>query len=148
MTIRKALVLVSGQIQQLQSGDTLGGPVADTEQTAFTNDDSGSHVIGDIVYNDGNDTVKKAQANAGGTVQAIGMATATIAASASGNYQTGGIVSGLSALTAGSVYYLSASTAGQMSTTAPSTPGQYVVRMGTAVSTTEFKLNIQPPVLL
>jgi hypothetical protein len=148
MATRKALVLVSGQIQQLQSGDTLAGPVAETEYISLTNDDSSSHAIGDCVYIDAADGVKKAKADASGTAQAFGFATATIANAAVGSYQSSGILAGLSALTAGSAYYLSAATAGTMTTTAPSTVGQYVVRLGTAISTTELKINIQPPILL
>lgn len=148
MATRKPLVLVSGQIQQLQSGDSLSGPFAETEFISLTNDDVGAHALGDCVYIDAADGVKKAQANAVGTAQAFGFATAAINASAQGGYQSSGILAGMAALTAGSAYYLSAATAGLITVTAPSTVGQYVVKVGTAVSTTELKINIQSPILL
>jgi hypothetical protein len=44
MASRKPLVQVGGEIQQLQAGDTLTGPFADTEQVSLTNDDVGSAI--------------------------------------------------------------------------------------------------------
>ena len=58
------------------------------------------------------------------------------------------MLSGLTGLTAGATYYLSAATAGAMTVTPPSTVGQYVVRLGKALSTTEFEIRIERPVLL
>lgn len=51
-------------------------------------------------------------------------------------------------LTAGARYFLSAATTGKMSVTPPSTDGQYIVRVGWALSTTEFQIDIEPSVLL
>jgi len=79
---------------------------------------------------------------------AIAVATATITNGTTGVYQIAGVLAGLSGLTAGSVYYLSQTTAGAMTTTAPSTVGQYVVRLGIAISTTEFLIRIERPILL
>lgn len=148
MALKKPLVLNSGQIQQLQSGDTLDATVSETEGQVYTNDDSGNHVLGDIVYIDAADGVKKAKADAAGTAKAIAIATATITNGATGTYQTGGTLAGLAGLTAGATYYLSAATAGAMTATAPSTLGQYVVKLGIATSTTEFLIDIEPPILL
>lgn len=148
MALRKPLVLNAGQIQQIQSGDTLDATVSETEGQTYTNDDAGNHVIGDIVYCDAADGVKKAKADASTTAKALAVATATISNGATGVYQTGGTLAGLSGLTAGAVYYLSAATAGAMTTTAPSTLGQYVTRLGTATSTTELLIEIEPPILL
>lgn len=57
-------------------------------------------------------------------------------------------IKAISGLDAGDHYFLSASSAGAITTTAPSTPGQYVVRVGEAVSTSEFSIQLEPPVLL
>ncbi len=148
MAIRKALVLVSGEIQQLQSADTLGGPVAEQGLIALTNGDSGSHGIGDIVYISAADTARKAKSDASGTTNAFAIATAVITNGGVGNYQTDGIIAGLSGLTAGTVYYLSDATAGLLTATPPSTLGHYVVRVGIAVSTTELDINIERAILL
>src|SRR6266478_2697572 len=143
MALRKPLVQVSGEMQQLQSGDTLDATVSETEAQTWTNDDAGNHVLGDIVYIDAADGVKKAKADASGTTKAIAIATTTITNGTTGVYKTAGTLAGLAGLTAGSIYYLSAATAGAMTTTAPSTVGQYVVRLGTAVSTTELLISIE-----
>jgi hypothetical protein len=148
MAVRKPLVLVGGEIQQLQSGDTLSGPVAEVDLVSLTNDDVGSHVLGDVVYLDVADGAKKAKADAAGTSKAIAFATATVAAAASGSYQTNGILSGLAGLTAGATYYLSAATAGAITATAPSATGSYVVELGVALSTTELLIEIKSRILL
>jgi hypothetical protein len=148
MASRKPLVQVGGEIQQLQAGDTLTGPFADTEQVSLTNDDVGSHVLGDVVYIDAADGAKKAKADAAATSKAIAFATATVTAGSSGSYQTSGVLAGLAGLTAGSTYYLSAATAGAMSVTAPSTVSQYVVKLGIAISATELMIDIEPRILL
>lgn len=54
----------------------------------------------------------------------------------------------ISGLDAGDHYFLSAASAGAITTTPPSTPGQYVVIVGEAVSTSEFSIQLEPPVLL
>jgi hypothetical protein len=148
MALRKPLVLNAGEIQQLQAGDTLDAVVTETEQQLFTNGDSGAHALGDIVYLSAADTVKKAQANAPATKDAIAFATGAVSMGAVGTYQTDGSIGGLTGLTTGAVYYLSPTTAGQMTTTAPTTVGQYVVRLGIANSMTEFLIDKSRPILL
>jgi hypothetical protein len=148
MAARKPLVLVAGQIQQIQAGDSLNASITENETQQWTNGDVGGHAIGDVVYLSGADTAKKAKADSSTTVPPVAIALATFAAAAVGSYQTTGTIGGLSGLTAGSVYYLSATTAGQMTTSAPSTAGQYVVELGVAVSTTEFLLRPRAPILL
>lgn len=148
MALRKPIVLVSGELQQLQSVDTLDAVVAEVERLTLTNGDAASHVVGDCVYISAADTAKKAKADAVGTKDAIGFATTTIANGVTGPYQTDGLLAGMSGLTAGAVYYLSAATAGLITSTAPSTLGQYVVRVGIAVSTTELLIGLERPILL
>lgn len=110
------------------------------------NGDGGSHVLGDVVYISAAGTVSKARANALSTSDAIAFATATILTTATGSYQTNGLLTGLSGLTAGARYYLSAGTAGAMVTTAPdATTSEFVVPLGFAMSTTEFLIEIHPP---
>lgn len=153
MTLRKPLVMNAGQVQQLQSGDTLDAPQAGGDVIAQTNDEVGAVVIGTPVYNDVNDGVKKAKADASGTKDVIGlMRDVTTAGAASGQVQTNGVLTATTAqwdaafgttggLTKGTRYYLSAGTAGLGTSTAPSTVGQYVVELGIAISTTELALS-------
>lgn len=149
MAARKPLVLNNGEIQQLQAGDTLAATVTEVGVITLTNGDVGAHVIGNVVYISANDTVKLAEANAIGTKDAMALcASVSVGAGTTGSYQTDGDLPGLSGLVAGSVYYLSPSTPGGMSTTPPSTAGQYVVRLGIAISTTEFLIHIERAILL
>lgn len=148
MALRKPIVLVSGELQQIQAGDTLDAVVAETEQQIYTNADASGHVLGDVVYLFGADSVKKATANAAGTKEAIALATASISNGVAGAYQNSGTLAGLAGLTPGSVYYLSPTTAGGMTPTPPSTVGQYVTRLGVATSATELFIRIERPILL
>lgn len=148
MASRKPIVLVNGEFQQLQPGDTLTGPFGEVDTVTLTNADVGAHALGDVVYISGNDAAKKAQANAIGTKDAIAFAMGAIGAGAAGSYQTDGILAGLAGLVANTIYYLSAATAGGMTSVAPTAAGQYVVRLGKAISTTELEINIERPILL
>lgn len=159
MSLRKPLVLNAGQIQQLQSGDTLDAPQSGGDVIVLTNNNAGTLAPGTTVYTVANDAVDKAKADAVGTTKMIGLAAASISAAASGPI----LVSGIITLTTGQwdaafgttggltkdvVYYLSATTAGLGTSTAPTTVGQYVVEIGIAISTTELMVRIRQYVLL
>ncbi len=150
----------AGQIEQLQSGDTLDAVVTEVDIVSRTNNNASPIVIGAPVYPDGNGTVDIAQADASGTVEILGIVQETsISAAASGFIQTDGILTASTGqwdavagttggLTAGAVYWLDPDTAGLMTETAPTTGGDYVVRIGVGLSTTELEITIQPPILL
>jgi len=150
MAQKKPLVLNSGQMEQLQSGDYIAG----IDLPQLTNDEAGAIVIGTPVYVDANDGVKKAKADAVGTANVIGLvAEVSISNGAVGGIQTDGIlaattgqwdaVAGTSGgLTKDTWYYLSAATAGLITATAPSAAGQFVKPIGIAISTTEMKIDI------
>jgi len=160
MASRKPLVLVNGQIQQLQSGNSLDASVSKVDIVSRSNSNAGAITIGQAVYPDGNGSVDLGQANASGTVEVLGLVAATsIASAASGSIQTDGILTattgqwdavtgGTGGLVAGTVYYLDPSTAGHITSTAPTTASQYVVRIGVALSTTELEISVRPPILL
>jgi hypothetical protein len=148
MAARKPLVMNAGRVQQLQAGDTLDAPVSTPATLTLTNGDAGSHVISDVIYIDAADDAKKAKANAAGTADAFALATATITNGTAGVYQTNGLLAGLTGLTAGAKYFLSTATAGVMTASAPTAAGSVVVELGTAVSTTEFQIEIRSAVLL
>jgi hypothetical protein len=160
MTLRKPLVLVAGQIQQIQSGDTLDAVTTEVDVVSQTNGNVSSIVIGNAVYTDAANSVDLAQADASGTVEVLGLVQeVTIASAASGYIQTDGIIAATTTqwdavagttggLTPGSIYYLSSGTAGFLTETAPSSVGQYVVRVGKAISTTELEISISQPILL
>lgn len=159
MALRLPLVLNAGQIQQLQSGDTLLAPQSGGDVIVLTNDEAGSLIQGNVVYADANDGVKKAQANASGTSKPIGLSVGAPASSASGQIMVNGILAlttgqwdaafgTTGGLTFGVDYYLSPTTAGLGTATAPTTVGQYVVVLGRAISTTELMIEIKQSILL
>ena len=160
MAVRIPLVVHSGEIQQLQSGDSINVPYSGAVEITQTNANSGSIVIGQAVYSSSADNVNLAEANASGTSKVIGLvATTSISTTSTGQIAVDGILSATTGqwdaiagttggLTFGTNYYLSPSTAGSLTSTAPSTTGQYIVLIGIAISTTELRLNIQPRILL
>lgn len=160
MASRKPLVINSGQIQQLQSGDVLDAVVTEVDVVSLTNGNAGSIVIGMAVYSDADDSVDIAKADALATVEVLGLVQDTsIGAAASGLIQTDGVLTATTGqwdtvtgdsggLTAGSVYYLDETTAGNLTLTAPTTVSQFVVRVGKALSTTEMEITITQPIKL
>src|SRR4051812_45389297 len=122
MALRKPLVLVSGEVQQLQTADTLDAPQSGGDVIIQTNDEAGAIVIGAPVYSDANDGVKKAKGDAAGTSNCIGLvAQASITNGTSGPIMVAGILAattgqwdavtgGSGGLVFGTKYFLSAAT--------------------------------------
>ena len=159
MALRKPLVMNGGQIQQLQTADTLDAPQAGGDVIVLTNDEAGALIKGNVVYMDAVDGVKKAKADAAGTSKPVGLSVDTPAAAGTGRIMFEGILQlttgewdaafgTTGGLAFGVMYYLSAATAGLGTVTAPSTVGQYVVELGIALSTTELMVRIRQTILL
>jgi hypothetical protein len=160
MAARKPLVIINGVVQQLPAGDTLNAAANEVDVITLTNASGGAAPIGTPVYISAGGSFALAKADASGTVEAIALVRDTsIANAASGSVQSDGLLTATTAqwdaitgqtggLTPGAVYYLGAATAGKLTATAPTTSGQYVLRMGRAVSTTDFDIDIQTPILL
>ena len=70
----------------------------------------------------------------------LGFATAAIASGGTGTIRIGGVMTGLSGLTAGSTYYVSATAAG-VTATAPMNARS----VGVAISTTTIRIDFSPP---
>lgn len=151
MALKKPLVLTSGKIEQLQSGDTLDVTVSTADEISLTNGGGSTASPGAIVYVSAANAFQLSRANASGTAKAIGLLTASTNAAASNPVRKDGtlvlttgqwdtITGQTGGLTAGSDYYLSEATAGQMTTSAPSTG--WVLKIGTAISTTDFEIQI------
>lgn len=160
MSQRKPLVIVDGQIQQLQAGDTLDAVVNEVDVVSKQNGNAGALVKCTPVYVKGTGEVDKAQANAAATVEVLGLVKDTsIASGASGSVQTDGVLSATTAewdavagttggLSPGTIYYLDPSNPGLITETAPTATGQYVVRVGLALSETELDISTQEPIKL
>lgn len=161
MATRIPIVLVSGQFQQLQSGDVLSVPIfSGGDVITLTNDNASPAVIGTPVYASAADHFNLGKGDASGTKDLIGIVKDTsISASSSGLVQLNGVLTATTGqwdtafgtsggLTFNTRYYLSAATAGKGTATAPSTVGQYVCQLGIALSTTELLISLGPPILL
>jgi hypothetical protein len=156
MALRKPVVVVNGQLQQLQAGDTLDAPQSGGDQIILTNDEATPVVIGAPVYMDAVSGFKKAQANAAGhqerdwsrrqvaehherdrrgRCRRTAFSQRPRRSGTRSRADTGG-------LTFNSVYYLDPATAGKLTKTAPTTVGQYVMPIGLALSTTDLQITI------
>ncbi len=158
MANRKPIVLVNGQLQELQGSDTLLVAVGTAEAFNFTNGELSTIARCTPVYVSAANTVKKARSNASGTTRVVGLvSSATIASLAIGAIQRSGVLTATLAewdavdadypgggpfgLTVGVPYYLSDVTAGKITATAPSTAGSTVSPIGLAISQTELLID-------
>ncbi len=143
MATRIPVVIVSGELEQLQPGDDIIAPITGTVNISLTNDEASPIVIGAPVYADAALGVKKAKANAvAGDVATMGVltfASTTQVDAIAGT--TGGFAFGVR-------YYLDPSTAGMITATAPTTAGQLVCEIGVALSTIVLKIEIKKRILL
>ncbi len=137
-----------------------GVSAAITPTVPLTNNEAGAIVCGTPVYMFAAGGVKKAKASAAATQIVAGLVlTPSIAASAIGDVALSGpltlttsqwdAVTGQSGgLSFGVDYFCSAATAGLLTTTAPTTAAQFVVYVGTALSTTTMRVDIGQGILL
>jgi hypothetical protein len=126
----------------------------------LTNNSGGAMIICTPVYSDAADSIDNAIADGSGKSRVIGLvADATIADGAEGNVVVGGIIVATTAewdAVAGTVgglvfntpYYLHPTIVGRLTSVAPVAPGQEVVQVITALSSTEARIAIEPPILL
>jgi hypothetical protein len=110
-----------------------GGSASDSDVTAITQAAHGFSV-GDWLRLSGT-TYVLAQADSEANAEVVGVVSA-VADVDNFTLTTGGLVTGLSGLTAGTVYYLSASSAGDITTTEPSAVGEVSKPVFIARSTT------------
>lgn len=156
MAIKKPLVIGSnGEIEQLQAGDIiLAGST--TQSFSAINENAGAISQGQVVYVSSSGNVNLANNAAEATAKAIGVVEdASIASTASGSVLTDGAITiadwttiaGAATLTAGAVYFLDG-VDGNITTIPPTLAGSYVVRIGTAISTTTLEVSISRPIKL
>lgn len=149
MALRKPLVIVNGQVQQIQTGDF----IQSYDVSNKINDETTALLFGNSVYTDASGTVKKAKANDPILKDVIGIvlngsvapgAVATIMHSGPAvatTTQWDAIFGTTGGLTPRTRYFLSDATAGDGSSSAPTADGSYVVELGIASSTTELVLS-------
>lgn len=150
MAIKKPLVMTNGNIEQLQTGDSLG----EVNLPSAQNGNAGTLVAGTPIYHTATaDSIDKARANAQGTMGCDGIVIADAATSTATTYQDSGVLSLSTAqwdavtgqtggLTAGAEYFVDSATAGKLTTTAPTTTGNIVQKIGIAVSSTDMHIQL------
>ena len=153
MAKKKPIVITQGRFERLQAGDFID--VGNT--ITKTNNTGNSLVVCTPVYISSNSVIP-ARADNQATSEAAGLVAGTaadtqpvdvnvdnilVATTAEWDAvtgQTGGLTPG--------IYYLSKDTAGRMTATAPDDDGEFVVRLGRALSATEFEIEIAQPIKL
>lgn len=151
MAIKKPLVLTNGEIEQLQSGDTIDVQ-PDSYEATFTS----TVIAGEPVYIDGGSSVDQAQANASATSDVAGLAATAVTAASTGTVIFNGTVTlttlewdavagTTGGLTAGAKYFLSDSTAGRLveQGSIPTVAGRFVVEVGEALDSTDLLVQIR-----
>jgi hypothetical protein len=156
MTIKKALVITNGQIEQLQATDRLASPTVFSR----TNANAGALVIGTPVFVAGAGSVDKARANAAGTKDVLGFITdISVATGQPGTVQSDGVLTASTAqwdavtgqsggLTPNTTYFLDSAAAGKLTPTAPTADGDFVCPLGLATSPTELEISIRSTIKL
>lgn len=157
MAVRLPLVIVSGQIQQLQAGDSVTVP--GVEFVTADNGEGSTVAPGAPVYVETDGDFNLSQADDVATADATGLLVASTGTGAAGQIATGGVLTlttgewdaitgGTGGLTPKTKYYVSPSAAGELTVTPPSTTGHVVKPIGEAISTTAMRVLDRPSVLL
>jgi len=154
MAIRKPLVMNNGNIEQLQLGDRLA-PVPNN--TLLMNDETSLMQAGQPVMVDdlGNAKYTIATNNKG----VIAFCVEDTPPTELGIFQVDGILSlttsqwdnitgDTGGLRPGRMYFLDDNTISKITRVAPATVGHYIVRLGTAISKTDFTISIGTPTKL
>lgn len=133
-TVDNVYAVQAAASTNLDISDAIAGEALSANDCCYLSDGSGSRTAGRWYRTDA-DTLGFSL-----FVQ-VGFATAAISSGATGTIRIGGVMTGLSGLTAGATHYVSA-TAGAITATAPTA---YVRPVGQAVSTTALVIGANPP---
>lgn len=122
----------------------------------YTSETDATVVAGQPVYLKANTHVDLACSNASLTQKVAGVAITSVASGQAVKYNTDGkltktdwtSVTGATLLTPGADYYLSDATPGMLTMVAPTTVGSYVEKVGKAISTVIFDIEISCSILL
>ncbi len=157
LTYREFVAGTGISISHTDDSTTITATGGTAAVTNMTNVDSEELVKGTPVYTFGDGTFKAARANTQASTSLIGLTFTDIAQSSEGQIQTDGVVTastaqwdlltgGSGGLTPNTLYYLSETVKGKLKPTSP-TSG-YVVPIGSAISATGLKLNLNSTILL
>ncbi len=154
--IKKSLVISNGQLEQLQAGDNLASIPIILE---LINGEEYSFLPGGPAYISSANTAKYANADDISSKNIIAFAVAETLAAETGVFQLNGqltlptadwdaITGETGGLTPGAIYFLDDVDVARITKTAPTTIGSYVVKVGIAISTTDFEIIIGTPIKL
>jgi len=149
----------AGPVGQKLVSPAVSAGISTSVAISRQNADSDDIIKGELLYAASNSTVAKALADSSTKQKVLGFAKIPFAVGVIGVVQIADLIEAttdewdavtgmVGGLVAGAHYYLDPTTKGRMTTTPPSTDGQYVVRVGWALSSTEFQIDIEPSVLL
>lgn len=154
MAIRKPLILNNGQLEQLQAGDRLA-PVPNS--IPLINGEDFTILAGQPIIINSESNAKYADATE--NKDAIALCVENVLSTVLGVFQTDGLLSltttqwdmitgDVGGLQPGKIYFLDDSDTGRITRVPPITVGHYVVRLGTAINTTDFAIMIGTPIKL
>lgn len=147
-------------VDSIGSSSSGGGPSVDEDLILRVNASGSSLSIGTPVYSDSATSVSRAVGNSILSKNVVGLCAQTFGAGVSGQVKTGGVLGATvsewnivtnttGGLVAGQIYYLDLLTPGRLTLTPPEgspTEARWAVALGTAMSTTLLKIEIQPSV--
>lgn len=161
MAARIPLVIVNGQVEQLQAGDSITVASAQYSSDVFTNGHATDPLtICTPVFMSAANTADFGQANALSTSGIVGLwLDASTPAGDTGICVLSGRMTATTAqwdavagttggLTAGVIYFLSPATKGKITAVAPTAVGQIVMPIGRAISPTDMELLDNRSILL
>lgn len=157
MAIKKPVVLTAGELEVLQSGDTIDVDTTCNNIT-LTNSSGGAFVPGQPVYASGAGEIDLADSDGDATSKVIGLTKESIADTASGLVCTDGtlelttgewdaVAGTTGGLAFGTQYFLS-DTAGAITATAPTASPKRVVKTVIGLSTTQGLVQIHQRIKL
>ena len=156
MPTRKPLVIINGLQFQLPDADLLGAISLGVGFESVNSFPTAIAKATPVVV--GLNGFNPARANSVGLAMVAGLTVADFTVpNASSPIQTNGlfaatinqwnVITGLSSgLSTGQTYYLSPNPAGRITTVPPSEGGSFLVRVGFAISPTQLRLDLQPPI--
>jgi hypothetical protein len=159
-SLRKPLVLVDGKIQRLQGTDY----IQEANYITLLNNESPALTFGDTVYLSITGECARAIAdNTDVAIKIVGMVTnSSVTSGNPASIIQSGVLKGTEAqwenafqltpssggLVAGTIYYLSDGTVGKGTGTPVETVSHYHVKLGIALTSTDFLVDIKEPILL
>lgn len=156
MTQRKPLVLVDGLPTQIPAGDTLEATLSTGAIELINTSDRAQPLGAPVIFKAPNE-FEAAKADFRPTSEVVGLLQEPVNIGITALVQSSGVLTAPAEnwqlvteseanLVPGAVYYLSTTTAGKITNVPPSGETGFVVRLGKALTNTQFQINVEPPI--